>query len=166
MDHKYDLLHDGYPMYGELHDETSYGKYRIEVDMEAGFEKSIIIDVSDDDPNHDVFVYISYRKDPSVEDGRSDFSINYEGDKHIEIGVDSENFHRKGTYYIWVVPMNHGIVNSVWRYFTEDVYGFTIKYSLKGNFEFLTKDSLTYVQKQGKNTLRKFSYVIGDPTID
>lgn len=49
LDRYYQLLSDGYPKQGELHDESAIDKYRIEVNMEAGFEKNIIIDVTDGD---------------------------------------------------------------------------------------------------------------------
>jgi hypothetical protein len=114
--------------------------------MEPGFEKSIVIDVTDADADHDVLVYVSYRRDPSTEEGGSDFTYTSPGDKHIEIAVGSEHYHSKGTYYIFVAPMNNDIVKAVWRFFTDDVYRYTIKYSLSGSFEFLGYDSVTQSQ--------------------
>jgi hypothetical protein len=166
FDRYYQLLADGYPKQGELHDETAADKYRIEVKMEAGFERAILIEVTDADPDHDVMVFISYRKDPTAEEGGSDFAITSQGNKHVEIPVGSEHYHAKGTYYIMVMPMNSDLASAVWRYFTDDYYSYTIKYSLAGSIEFLGYDTVTQCPKQGANTLRKYRYIVADPTVD
>jgi hypothetical protein len=133
--------------------------------MEPGFEKAIVIDVTNVDANHDVLVFMSYRRDPSTEEGGSDFSFTSPGDKHIEIKVGSEHYHSKGTYYIFVAPMNTDLVQAVFRFFTDDIYRYSIKYTLAGSFEFLGYDTVTQ-SKQGANTVRRYRYIVADPSVD
>jgi hypothetical protein len=109
--------------------------------MEKGFEKAIVIDVIDDDVDHSVMLFVSYRKDPSTIEGASDFSVVSPGNKQIKIEVGSDNYHSKGTYYIFVVPIiDDSIYNEVKRFFTDDYYHYTIKYTLEGSFEFINYD--------------------------
>jgi len=146
LDRYYQLLYDGYPSVGVLHNELAIDRYRIEVNMEPGFEKAIVIDVIDDNVDNDVMLFISFRKDPSTDEGGSDFSVTTHGNKQLKIEVGSENYHSKGTYYIFVAPINESILQEVYRFFTDDYYHYTIKYSLEGSFEFLNYDLLTQSQ--------------------
>ena len=140
----YQLLYDGYPAVGVLHNELDIDRYRIEVNMEPGFEKAIVIDVIDDDVDHDVMLLISYKRDPNKPDeGESDFSVLTPGNKQLKIEPGSKNYHSKGTYYIYVAPMADSIMDEVLRFFTDDYYHYTIKYTLDGSFEYLNYDLLT-----------------------
>lgn len=103
LDRRYQLLVDGYPREGELHNENDQHRYRLDVDFEEGFEKSIKIDVINRNQDYNVKVFINFKKEPSII-GPNDIEYVGKGDKHIEIPVDGKHYHRKGTYYILVMP--------------------------------------------------------------
>jgi hypothetical protein len=141
LDRRYQLLIDGYPREAELHKEGDMDRYRIEVDFEEGFEKSIKLDVINRNQDYNVKVFISYKKEPLIIG--SDLEWSKAGDKHIEIPVGSQHYHRKGTYYIMIMPQND-VLDTIFRYFFEDdYYRYQIKYSLEGTFEFLTSGVVT-----------------------
>ena len=58
------MLVDGYPKEGVLHNEDDQDRYRLEVDFEEGFEKSIKIDVINANDDFNVKVFINYKKEP------------------------------------------------------------------------------------------------------
>lgn len=146
LDRYYQLLYDGYPSTGVLHNELDIDRYRIDVNMDPGFEKAIVIDVTVDNFDNDVMLLISYKRDPSLNEGGSDFSVISPGNKQIRIEPGSEKFHSKGTYYIFVAPINDNFLDEVLRFFTDDFYSYTIKYTLEGSYEFLHYDLLTQSQ--------------------
>ena len=142
LDRNYQLLIDGYPKEAELHNEGDQHKYRLVVDMEKGFEKSIKIDVINRQQDYNVKVFINFKREPNIL-AKNDIEYFGEGDKHIEIPVGSEFYHSKGTYYILIMPQND-VVNSIFRYyFEDDYYRYQIKYTLEGTFEFLGPGILT-----------------------
>ena len=165
IDRKYQLLVDGYPKMGELHNEEDQDRYRIEVDFQKGFEKSIMIDVANLNDDYNVKVLVSFNKEPSALGG-GDLEYFEDWDKHIEIKVGSKHYHSKGTYYILIMPQNNEVVDAIFRYFFEDdYYKYQIKYKLEGTFEFLGLGVLTQ-SLQGANTKHYYRYIVEDRDID
>jgi hypothetical protein len=114
--------------------------------------------------DYNVKVLINYKREPNIL-GTNDFELTGNGDKHLEIAVGSEFYHRKGTYYILVMPQNN-IIETFYRYFFEDdVYRYQVKYVLEGTFEFLSLGILTQ-SNQGASAKRFFRYIVEDRTID
>jgi hypothetical protein len=99
--------------------------------MDPGFERTIRINIRKRNDN-DIWVFIAYGRQ-CTETDYDIFPVDQFGDKVIEIPVNTDFFHAKGTYYILTSPR----IKNVFSFFSDDWYSYAIKYSLDGSFDYI-----------------------------
>jgi hypothetical protein len=125
------MLSEGVERQSDIHNEDSRNRYKFTVDMDPGFERTIRINIRKRNDN-DIWVFIAYGR-PCTEKDYDIFPVDQFGDKLIEIPVNTDFFHAKGTYYILTSPR----IKNVFSFFSDDWYSYAIKYSLDGSFDYI-----------------------------
>jgi hypothetical protein len=155
------LLEEGLERQASLHDEAARGEFRFEVDMPAGFERNIHVNLNMKSPNA-VTLYLRYGEPPTEDrfsmEVQYDVKIKDRSIIDITIPTDDELFHATGTYYLLVVP-DPTLLELFAR---DDLYDFGIKYNMEGSFDFINMNQLVEAT-QDRDSLRLFKFVIADP---
>jgi len=159
LDSDSQVIFDGYKKTAEIPMASGMHRYRFEVNMPQGLEKTIRIDFSREG-HTSLELYIAFDKHVEKQQGR--YSRKISATNKIILHPGDSDFHRKGTYYLLVVPKPTFIE----QFFAKDAtYPYSIKFELEGSFEWLDQHRPTGISlSTGRQ--RMFRYIIEDKDHD
>jgi len=161
LDLSHQLLYEGYRKFAEIDTLDGYHRFRIEVNMQPGFEREIKIELGKEGESQ-LNCYVRYGDEVDVHKGKYDFHMI--ASRSIVIPTSDPKFHRQGTYYLYIKP-KPTIFEELNQYFGQNRFKYSLMYSLKGSFMFLNTRHATRLSL-GPEQTQIIRYIVEDQSQD